>query len=325
MIIFLPITLRETGGTSTFARKFQEGLASRGIKVIFTFSDRYDVLLASPLAPLRYLLHAKLKRRPIIHRLDGVYYPGTSAGKLWRLHNFPLRVIRNVFANHIIYQSEYSKISCEQYLGGPCPQPQSIIYNGVDTNIFSPEGSQQALHDNPDQHVFITASRFRRPDQIEPMIAAFTLYHQNYHANSKLVIIGNFDQGFKTLTLPPSVVLEGTVPNEKLPEYLRAADVFLFTHLNPPCPNNAIEAMACGLPICSTDTGAMPELVRHQQDGYLVQSPVDPAAFATAMQYCIQNQNALSATARNRALAKFTLDHMVDQYCTVMEIATSHE
>lgn len=50
-----------------------------------------------------------------------------------------------------------------------------------------------------------------------------------------------------------NTIFKGTVPHDLLPEYLCCSDVFVLPTINEGCSNAVIEAMACGLPILSSD------------------------------------------------------------------------
>lgn len=340
MNVFLPIKLKPTGGTSTFARNFKREMERRGHRVLFEFYPSYNILLASPRAPVPYLIHAKMYHKPIIHRLDGVYSRFTVAGNLYPFYNIRLRIIRNKFADYVIYQSKFSKHSCDTFLGSMNTNIQySIIYNGVDTSLFSKDGDSKALRENKNQKIFITASHFRREDQIAPLLRAFVLYQQKFNNNSKLYILGDF---MKPLPKNPLFVMKkfgmkennsvrfvGPIPHHKLPTYYRGADVFVFTHRNPPCPNNVLEAMACGLPICGIADGAMPELVREKAKGSLLSVDSDPFESVRDVEIhaFAQNMHKVSTQKHNHRNydSLFTLDHMIDEYLQVFEcILQSH-
>lgn len=322
--IFLPKRLTEAGGTSTFVRNFKKEMEARGHEVTLTWTSDYDIMLISPTAPLRYLFHAKLSGKKIVHRLDGVYYPGSSAGYLWRLLNVQLSIIRTIFADALVYQSNYSKhVSDTRLWPVSSKKPFVTIYNGTDTDRFNPEGPVTSLKDNPDQHVFVTASRFRTEDQIIPLIDSFRMYRDTYEKNSKLVLIGPFQE--RVAAIPqryknePGIHFLGTIPNAELTSYLRGADVFVMTHKTPPCPNNIIEAMSCGLPICGVADGAMPELVTTGSDGELIPEPEKNDLFPTKlftenMVHAIKQRSQYSQKARLTALQRFSLGRMVDAY-----------
>jgi len=57
-----------------------------------------------------------------------------------------------------------------------------------------------------------------------------------------------------------------SLDRQSLANLLRLSDLFLFSSLNPPCPNAVLEAVACGLPVVSFDDGAMSELLDHQPE-----------------------------------------------------------
>jgi glycosyltransferase involved in cell wall biosynthesis len=272
-------------------------------------------------------LHAWLKRIPIIQRLDGVYYPQSVAGPWYRWHNLPLKIGYRYFASQVIFQSEYSKQCATTFLGEMPAGPATIIYNGVDTDHFSPVGEAEKLRQNPEQQVFITWSRFRRADQINPLLEAVDRYRQRYSTNCRLVIAGDFSGAVRHLPEQlrqlPYVDYRGVVSNTDLPRLARGADVFLFAHQNPPCPNNVLEAMACGLPICGVADGAMPEitqpginseLVAARGEGFFSPRSFSLDDFVTNLAHILEHRVSYSAASRQLALDRFNLPLMIERY-----------
>jgi glycosyltransferase involved in cell wall biosynthesis len=52
------------------------------------------------------------------------------------------------------------------------------------------------------------------------------------------------------------VKLVGAQPHETLGTWYNSADIFCLASENEGCPNVVVEAMACGLPVVTTDAGA---------------------------------------------------------------------
>lgn len=327
MTILLPIVLTPTAGTSTFARKFQTGMKARGHSVVFESGGDYDVLLVPASCHPRFLLHARLNHKPIIQRLDGVYYPQSVVGSRWRWHNLPLKVIYRYFATRLLFQSDYSKVCARTFLGRPPAVPLTTIYNGVDTDHFSPAGPAVSHKHNPNQQIFITWSRFRRADQIMPLLAAVESYRRRYTSNVRLIIAGDFVGAVanlpRQLAERPYVEYVGVVANLDLPRLVRGADVFLFTHQNPPCPNNVLEAMACALPVCGVADGAMPEITTPGINSELVEAAGDgwqsPRSFSTDrfadnLAQIMEQRATYAAASRRIALDRFSLPSMIERY-----------
>lgn len=332
MKIFIPIDINNTGGIYTFARKFKEGMALAGHQVFFEFQDDYDILFIVVRCPLKYIWNAKRGKKKIIHRLDGAYYWSVSGIK-YLLYNLKPRIIHKFFSDFTIYQSEYSKYVSEKFLGKRKNENYKIIYNGVNLEKFSPEKTLfiKSLRDNPKQKVFFTASAFRRNDQILPIIDALRIYKNKYGDNFKFIVAGSFSGETKEI---PDRYLDftqikfiGNIKNSKLPLYEREADVFLFTHLNPPCPNNVIEAMACGLPICGVSDGAMNELIKEKENGLLTKTEgnyfwlkrkININEFADNLNYIVKNHKQMSESSRRIAEERFSLEIMVKNYANIL-------
>lgn len=331
MKVFIPFVTRDIGGPSTFAKKFKTGFEQRGHEVVFEECSDYDILLIIVQAPWDILLRAKKRKKPIVQRLDGVYYWSVSGWK-YPLLNLKALLIRHLFANFTVYQSQYSKYCSNKFLRKKFPDPSTIIYNGVDLETFSPDGPKMELRDNPNQKIFFTASEFRRRDQLLPILKALTYYHDTFSSEFKFVIAGNFHRelsGFEnTLKAYPWVKVLGKIPNEDLPSYERASDVFLFTHLNPPCPNNIIEALACGLPVCGVADGAMPELITSGKQGLLIKTTgqaywrrrsYDTHQLADHINTILKNRFHYAQASRQDTEQSFSLEKMVDAYENIFQ------
>lgn len=77
------------------------------------------------------------------------------------------------------------------------------------------------------------------------------------------------------------VIYQGTVNHDLLPEYLSAADIFVLPTNNEGCSNAVIEAMACGLPVVSSDMEFNWDVL-NESNSILV-DPYDIKALATAV------------------------------------------
>jgi len=343
MKVLIPYKVRDTGdaslestrfwGPSTFAMRLKAGLEERGHSVIFEFTEEYDVLFVIVQCPWRFLRHAKMHKRPIVQRLDGVFYFSVS-GWQFPLMNAKAALTRHLFTDFTVYQSEYSKYCVEKFLGTKRSERSAVIYNAVDLKLFSPRGAKHNLRDFPEQKVFFSASAFRRRDQIIPILQAVDIYREKYGRDCKLVLAGNFIG--EVADIPHQhkrskyIQFIGKVNNHKLPQYARAADIFVFSHLNPPCPNNVIEAMACGLPISGVADGSMKELVTVGTNGLLVPARgdafwrrrvIDTETFADSLQKILQQKVRFGQISRKIAEERFSLDDMIARYITALEAA----
>jgi len=328
MKIFIPFDLKDLGGTSSFVKKFKKGVEARGHEVFLSPIPDYDVLLVISRCPIKYLMDAKRKGKKIVQRLDGVYY-WSVAGWKYFFYNFKPKIIHKFFSDFTVYQSLYSKYCVEKFLGKR--NKFAIIYNGVDLSSFSPEGEKISDNkENPDQKIFFTAGRFRRKDQIIPLLEAVDIYGKKYDSNYKLIIAGIFSG--KVSGIPEKfsdskkIIFKGKINNDNLPKFERSVDIFLFSDQSA-CPNSVLEAVACGLSICAVGHGSMKEIVKDGENGSLVETmggsfwikrKIDCEEFAIKLNKTVENKSKFSANSRKIAEEKFSLKKMIDKYLEIL-------
>jgi len=326
--IFIPFDTRIGGGTASFVNKFGDYLKKQGHFVTNSYSINYDILFVVAQCKFRYLWDAKIKGKKIIQRLDGVYYPMSVVGKNYRFFNLHLKIIRKYFADYCIYQSKYSEKVCNIYLGA-INKPKTIIYNGVDVNTFSHEGVKCVQKDSENQKIFVTTGRFRRADQIVPLLDMLELFRKKYDDNFVFYVIGALTDELKKIVdnyKNLNIKCIENVANAKLPGYLRSCDVFLFSSLNPPCPNSVIEAMSCGLPICGIADGSMlelteggknSELVATQGEGFMEGREIDIIKMVDNFKKILDYRESYAKRSREIAVERLGIERMAQDYLKI--------
>ena len=65
---------------------------------------------------------------------------------------------------------------------------------------------------------------------------------------------------------------------------LQAMDVFVMSSLTEGLPVSVLEAMASKTPVVATDVGGIPEVIKHEETGFLV-LPQSPESLALAFRF----------------------------------------
>lgn len=95
-----------------------------------------------------------------------------------------------------------------------------------------------------------------------------------------------------------------------------AADVMAVPSRQDNLPNAAVEAHACGTPVVGFEIGGVPDIVTHQESGWLAKA-FDTDAFADGILWMLDDPArwaALSTTSRQSALARFSPEVVTRQY-----------
>lgn len=118
------------------------------------------------------------------------------------------------------------------------------------------------------------------------------------------------------LGLEHLVTLRGGIRPDEAISTIKHADIFVLSSVEEGISNAVLEAMACGVPIVTTEAGGMREAVTDGVEGLLV--PIrDPAALAAALG-ALASDPAARATygrnARRRAVAEFSIERQIDVF-----------
>jgi glycosyltransferase involved in cell wall biosynthesis len=141
------------------------------------------------------------------------------------------------------------------------------------------------------------------------LIQAFKLLSGRY-GQARMIIVGdgNEKQSLENLVqgldIKDKVQFAGAVPHEEVLKYYQQADIFVLPSLNEGMSNVMLEALACGLPIVSTDTGGTKELLTDGLNGLIVRMK-DPDDLAEKIEKLILNPNLKQAMSlESRKLAE---------------------
>lgn len=132
------------------------------------------------------------------------------------------------------------------------------------------------------------------------------------------------------LGLSGRVWLLGAQPPDKIPHLLSGADVLALPSYREGLGMICVEALACGVPVIATNTGGIPEVIRHNETGLLV-PPGDVEALAKALRWVLLNEaEAIKLALAGRCLVeqrynlKANTQSLIEVYRDVLSAARSN-
>jgi len=190
------------------------------------------------------------------------------------------------------------------------------IYNGIDLNKFKTDVKRSFKEDGTIRIICI--ARFMPEKNHKMLVSAFNKVCQVY-SNCKLYLVGEgtlkkqIQEMVSNFGIEDKVEFLGT--RKDVPKLLNQSDIFLLSSNYEGFGLVIAEAMACGLPIVSTNVGAIHELIEHRHSGLLVEKGcIDE--FASAIIELIENESLREKISHNAKdeVQKFSLTNMVREY-----------
>lgn len=199
--------------------------------------------------------------------------------------------------------------------------------NPVDTRRFSPAGAEErqdlrkALGLRPEEECVLFVGRLAPEKELPVLVNAFAQV-AGRRPLARLVLVGDgperpaLEKQIAGLGLQDRVRLTGFAGEDRVLDWLRAADVFALLSSLEGFPVSLVEAMAAGLPVVVSDIPANRQLIDGEAGGTVVPLGDARAAAAALEIYLADGERARRTGAQGRAIveASYTSRQVLDRY-----------
>jgi glycosyltransferase involved in cell wall biosynthesis len=204
-----------------------------------------------------------------------------AKNRLWhRLYHFPRFrwSIRTADATHVFSRDVWTILRLNYNLD---PERVAYIPNGVERRFFVPRtyevrGHVRLLYAGTwlDQRgIFYLRDALRK---VVPRAPGLTMTFAGPGVPSEQIL------RFLGDDLASSIVVRPSVSADRMEELYAEHDIFVFPSIVEGLPNVLMEAMAGGMPVITTETCGMPDIIENDFNGLLI-PPADASALAEAI------------------------------------------
>jgi UDP-glucose:(heptosyl)LPS alpha-1,3-glucosyltransferase len=217
---------------------------------------------------------------------------------------------------HVIANSQRGKEEIIRHYGFPAERI-TVVYNGVDTARFRPpsrpmlsergpavDSSPGSASERPDLRSLLFVGSGWERKGLAFAIRALALLPE--HVTLRVVGKGNqvrYERLARQLGVAGRV--QFLPPQRRIEDVYAGADVFVFPTIYEPFANVCLEALACGVPVVTTRSNGVAEILRPGVDGAVVNEPDNIAGLADAIRSLLGREAATAAraTAERHSLA----------------------
>lgn len=175
-------------------------------------------------------------------------------------------------------------VGMRQYLTGCCRVPQEktgVLPTGVERRNFEITEEQareiRLRYKAEDMPLLLTVSRMAQEKNVSFLLESLAKVKQIYGKPFRMLMVGDgpdleaLRKQSERLGLSEEVVFTGTVPNERIGEYFKAADGFLFASKTETQGIVVLEAFAGATPVIAVRASGVEDLVDDGVNGILTE------------------------------------------------------
>lgn len=155
------------------------------------------------------------------------------------------------------------------------------------------------------------------------LVKACSFIQQNHPETAKrmaIVVVGGNSEQVKNV-LPFDVYpVDYVSSEERMVDLYNAVDAYVTPSLQDNLPNTIVEALACGTPCVGFRVGGIPEMIDHQQNGYVAEYR-NAEDFANGIVWTLdeERQEELAKNAREKALSTYSEEEVARRYMEVYQ------
>jgi L-malate glycosyltransferase len=202
----------------------------------------------------------------------------------------------------------------------------TAIPNFIDTDVFRPVDSRQLrrlLAPNGEK-ILVHVSNFRAVKRVGDAIKAFKQVLDK-GIKAKFLLVGDGPDRSECEVLARELGIWQQTrflgKQAELSAILSASDVFIIPSGNESFGLAALEAMACGVPVLSSDIGGLPEVNVDGKTGYIVKTGDVNALAERLHKLFTEEPKQMGVDALAHAIGNFTKEQLVPKYEEVYEQA----
>ena len=234
--------------------------------------------------------------------------------------------IKNTFLNRFIFKhivtnilanSEKTKQTINQNNPNLFPKDKiDVVYNGMDIDTFNNQGVNKIYQSSENEIVIGNIGRIVEQKAQDKLIE-LALQLKKENLKFKLIIGGEgplleeLKQQAKTLKVDKNILFTGFVNDVK--SFMESLDIFILTSKWEGFGYVIVEAMACKKPVLAFDISSNPEIIDHNNTGYLVK-PFDINELKEKVLLIAntkEKREQLGTQAYRRATTKFSIDKTI--------------
>lgn len=175
-------------------------------------------------------------------------------------------------------------VTCSQWLGRQAKRSGllrghhiSSIPNPIDSHFFAPQNKEKMrlrlkLPTNKRLILFVSqrvTDQRKGMDYFVKAIAEMVQQNPALLENTGIAILGSHSEELEGKLALPFYPLGYVSDQQQIRDVYNAADVFVLPSLEDNLPNTIMESMSCGVPCVGFKVGGIPEMIDHQQNGYV--------------------------------------------------------